>query len=47
VDARHGAAFDDSPVQAPGAVRFEIDHPDDPALRVHVDPDGEVVAYCT
>jgi len=47
VDARHGAAFDMSPVQAAGAVHFDIDHPDVEALRVHVKPDGEVVAYCT
>jgi S1-C subfamily serine protease len=47
VDARHGAAFDGSPVQAAGAVRFDIDHPDELALRIHVNPDGEVVAYCT
>jgi hypothetical protein len=47
VDARHGAAFDTSPVQAAGATHFDIDHPDVEALRVHVKPDGEVVAYCT
>jgi S1-C subfamily serine protease len=46
VDARHGANFDDAPVQAAGAVRYDIDHPDMPALRVHVNPDGEVIAYC-
>ena len=47
VDARHGVAFDMSPVQAAGAVHFDIDHPDVEALRVLVKPDGEVVAYCT
>ena len=47
VDARHGAAYDGSPVQAAGALRFDIDHPDELALRVDVNPDGEVVAYCT
>ena len=47
VDARHGAAFESSPVQAAGALHFDIDHPDVEALRVHVKPDGEVVAYCT
>jgi hypothetical protein len=47
VDARHGAAFDTSPVQAAGAMHFDIDHPDVEALRIHVKPDGEVVAYCT
>ncbi len=47
LDARQPAAFDDTPVQAPGAVRFDIDHPDEPAFRVRVNPDGEVVAYCT
>jgi S1-C subfamily serine protease len=47
VDARHGAAFDMSPVQAADAMRFDIDHPDVETLRVHVKPDGEVVAYCT
>lgn len=46
VDARHGAAFDDATVQAAGAVRYDIDHPDVPALQVHVNPNGEVVAYC-
>jgi S1-C subfamily serine protease len=46
VDARHGAAFDDTPVQAAGAVRYDIDHPDLQALRVQVKPDGEVIAYC-
>jgi hypothetical protein len=47
VDARHGAALDMSPVQAAGAMHFDIDHPDVEALRVHVKPDGEVIAYCT
>ena len=47
VDARHGAAFDTSPVQAAGAMHFDIDHPDVETLRVHVKPDGEVIAYCT
>jgi hypothetical protein len=46
VDARHGAAFDDTSVQAAGAVRYDIDHPDLPALQVQVKPDGEVIAYC-
>lgn len=46
IDARHGAAFDDAPVQAAGAVRYDVDHPDLPAFRVHVNPNGEVVAYC-
>lgn len=46
VDARHGASFDDSPVQAAGAVRYDVDRPDAQALRVQVAPDGEVVVYC-
>ena len=46
VDARHGAAFEDSPMQAAGALRFDIDNPDIQSLRVRVNPDGEVVAYC-
>jgi hypothetical protein len=46
VDARHGVHFDDSPVQADGAFRYDIDHPDVRALRVHVNADGEVIAYC-
>jgi hypothetical protein len=46
LDTRHGAHFDDSPIQAVGAVRYDIDHPDVRALRVQVNPDGEVVAYC-
>jgi hypothetical protein len=46
LDARHGKSFDDSPFQAAGALRYDIDHPDVQALRVQVNPDGEVVAYC-
>jgi hypothetical protein len=46
VDARHGASFDESPVQATGAFRYDIDHPDVRALRVQVNADGEVIAYC-
>jgi S1-C subfamily serine protease len=46
LDARHGAHFEGSPIQAVGAVRYDIYHPDVQALRVHVNPDGEVVAYC-
>jgi serine protease Do len=46
VDARHGADFDGAPVQAAGAVRYDVDHPDVQALRVQMNPDGEVVAYC-
>jgi hypothetical protein len=46
LDARHGAHFDDASVQAAGALRYDIDHPDAQALRVQVNPDGEVVAYC-
>jgi hypothetical protein len=46
VDARHGAAFEDSPMQAAGALRFDVDHPDLQSLRVRVSPYGEVVAYC-
>jgi serine protease Do len=47
VDARHGIDFEGSPVQAGGAVRFDIDDPDIESLRVQVNPNGEVVAYCT
>jgi len=46
VDARHGAAFEESPMQAAGAMRFDIENPDIQSLRVQVNPDGEVVAYC-
>ena len=46
VDARHGEQFDGASVQAAGAVRYDIDHPDVPAFRVQMKPDGEVVAYC-
>lgn len=46
VDARHGVNFDESPVQATGALRYDVDHPDVQMLRVHVKPDGEVIAYC-
>jgi hypothetical protein len=46
LDARHGAHFDESRVQATGAFRYDIDHPDVQALRVQVNPDGEVIAYC-
>jgi hypothetical protein len=46
VDARHGAGFETSPLQVASALRYDIDHPDVRALRVQVNPDGEVVAYC-
>jgi len=46
VDARHGVNFESSPVQVAGALRYDIDDPDVRALRVQVNPDGEVVAYC-
>jgi hypothetical protein len=46
VDARHGANFDDSPVQAAGALRYDVDNPNAQALRVRMNPDGEVVVYC-
>jgi rhodanese-related sulfurtransferase len=46
IDARHGAAFDEASVQAASAVRYDIDHPDLPAIQVQVKPDGEVIAYC-
>jgi hypothetical protein len=46
VDARHGVNFEGSPVQAAGAVRYDVDQPDLPALQVRVAPDGEVIAYC-
>jgi S1-C subfamily serine protease len=46
IDARHGETFDEAPVQAAGAVRFDIDHPGTPAFQVQVKPDGEVIAYC-
>jgi len=46
VDARHGIKFEGSPVHAAGAVRYDVDRPNLPALQVRVAPDGEVVAYC-
>jgi S1-C subfamily serine protease len=46
LDVRHGDAFDRSPVQASGALRYDVDNPDTQALRVHIRPDGEVVVYC-
>ncbi|MFI5340411.1 MAG: trypsin-like peptidase domain-containing protein [Candidatus Methylomirabilales bacterium] len=46
VDARHGINFEGSPVQAAGAVRYDVDQPNPAALQVRVGPDGEVVAYC-
>ena len=46
VDARHGEGFETSPVQAAGALRYDVDHPDLQALQVRVAPSGEVVAYC-
>jgi rhodanese-related sulfurtransferase len=45
VDARHGADFDDSPVQIAGSARYDIDHPE-PAFRLELGDGGEVVAYC-
>ena len=46
LDARHGTNFEDSPVQAAGAVRYDVDRPNGPALQVRVAPDGEVLVYC-
>jgi hypothetical protein len=46
LDARRSVEFDPSPVQAAGALRYDVDRPDMEALRVQVNPDGEVVAYC-
>ena len=46
VDARHGAKFDSATVQAAGAIRYDVEHPEVPVFRVQVHPDGEVVAYC-
>jgi hypothetical protein len=46
VDARHGINFEGSPVQAAGAVRYDVDQPNLPAFQVRVGPDGEVIAYC-
>jgi len=46
VDARHGGNFDESPVQAAGALRYDIERPSPQALQVQVAPSGEVIAYC-
>jgi hypothetical protein len=46
VDARHGVNFEGSPVQAAGAVRYDVDLPNLLAFQVRVAPDGEVIAYC-
>ncbi|HSB71966.1 MAG TPA: trypsin-like peptidase domain-containing protein [Candidatus Methylomirabilis sp.] len=46
VDARHGEGFETSPVQAAGALRYDVDRPSLQALQVQVAPGGEVVAYC-
>ena len=46
VDARHGGNFDGSPVQAAGALRYDIERPAPQALQVQVAPSGEVIAYC-
>ena len=46
LDARRSATFDESPVQAAGALRYDIDRPSLQTLQVQVERNGEVVAYC-
>jgi hypothetical protein len=46
LDARHGTNFEGSPVQAAGAVRYDVERPNGSALQVRMAPDGEVLVYC-
>jgi hypothetical protein len=46
VDARHGVNFDDSPVQLPGSVRYDIERPKTPSFQLELGKNGEVIAYC-
>ncbi|MFB3819521.1 MAG: trypsin-like peptidase domain-containing protein, partial [Candidatus Methylomirabilales bacterium] len=46
LDARHGASFDDSPVQVPGSLRYDVDRPKAPSFQVELGQNGEVIAYC-
>jgi rhodanese-related sulfurtransferase len=46
VDARQPASFGQSPLQAAGALRYDVDRPSLQALQLQVAPTGEVVAYC-
>jgi len=46
VDARRGEKYAESPVQAAGAVRYDVDQPDTHTLAVRVSPSGQVVVYC-
>jgi len=46
VDARHGASFESSPVEAAGAVRVDVERPKTPAFQLEAGERGEVIAYC-
>ena len=46
VDARTGVKFEGSPVQAAGALRYDIERSTPQALQVEVAPSGEVIVYC-
>jgi hypothetical protein len=46
VDARNGVKFAESPVQAVGAIRYDVERSNPHALQVQVAPSGEVIVYC-
>ena len=46
MDARQPASFGQSPFQAVGALRYDVERPSLQALQVQVAPTGEVIAYC-
>ncbi|HSB73700.1 MAG TPA: trypsin-like peptidase domain-containing protein [Candidatus Methylomirabilis sp.] len=46
LDARQRASFEESPLQAAGAIRYDIERPSLHALQLQVSPSGEVIAYC-
>ncbi len=46
VDARRQEAFAESPVQAVGAIRYDVERSSPQALQVQVAPSGEMIVYC-
>ena len=46
VDARRSAKFVESPIQAAGAIRYDVERSSPQALQVQVTPNGDVIAYC-
>jgi S1-C subfamily serine protease len=46
VDARNGVNFEESPIQAAGALRYDSERSSPQPLQVQVGPGGEVIVYC-